>query len=81
MPSLPVKDGRKYRLSFQARGTVKLIGYFTDPKRRDFMAMWLKPEWRTVSMDVVLRPGTFISLLNWKQKGWFEIRDFKLAEQ
>lgn len=81
MPSLPVKDGRKYRLSFQARGTVKLIGYFTDPKRRDFMAMQLKPEWRTVSMDVVLRPGTFISFLNWKQKGWFELRDFKLAEQ
>ena len=39
-------------------------------------------EWKTIFMEVI--PGAeqlSISLLIWKQKGWFEIRDFRLTEQ
>ena len=80
--SLHVKRGKKYTLSFQIRGDVKVIGYFNDPRRRDFMNYQTGSEWKTIFMEVI--PGAeqlSISLLIWKQKGWFEIRDFRLTEQ
>ena len=80
--SLAVKRNRKFRLQFQARGNVRLTGYSTGQKRQDFMNMPLKEEWKTVSLHLV--PSTdrlSLSLLSWKQKGWFEIRDFRFFEE
>ena len=42
----------------------------------------LKEEWKIVSLHLV--PSTdrlSLSLLSWKQKGWFEIRDFRFVEE
>ena len=80
--SLPVKKEGKFHLEFQARGNVELIGYFRDPGRRDFLKTTLHPEWRNFSLEVVPRAQHIsINLLNWKQKGWFEIRNFKFSEE
>lgn len=79
---LPVKKEGKYRLEFQARGNVNLTGYFRDPERRDFLKTTLHPEWRNFSLEVIPRADHLsIALLNWKQKGWLEIRNFKFSEE
>ena len=79
---LSVKKGKKYRLEFQVRGDVKLIGYFNDPERRNFLNSPLNAEWRNFSLEVVPRSDRLsVALVNWRQKGWFEIRNFKLSEE
>ncbi|MBS1369602.1 MAG: hypothetical protein HPZ91_06555 [Lentisphaeria bacterium] len=79
---LPVKTGVPCTLSFEVRGDISLTGYLSDPKRRDFLSTKLGEEWKSVSVRVVPAADKLsVSLLNWKQRGWFEVRKFALTEE
>lgn len=79
---LTVEPGRTYRLNLQARGNVKLTGYFHDSQRRDFLNTQLGEAWKDISVTIVPQTDSLsLAFLNWKQKGYFEIRNLTLAEE
>jgi len=79
---LAVETGRTYRLNFQARGDVRLAGYLHDPKRRDFLNTQLGEAWKDISVTIVPQADSLtLAFLNWKQKGYFEIRNLILTEE
>lgn len=79
---IAVESGRDYQLTFQARGNVKLMGYLSDPKRRDFMNTQLGEEWKNISITIVPQADSLaLAFLNWNQKGYFEIRNLTLTEK
>lgn len=78
--------GGSYKISFQARGNVNLIGilwlYSAGKKaeRHNFLERFsLDRDWQSVEKTVTIPSGTekvVITLLDWQQAGWFEVKQF-----
>ncbi len=79
---LSVQSGKKYRVNFEAKGNVKLNGYLSDPERQDFISAYqLTSEWKNFSVTVIPRSSRMsMALLNWKQEGFFEIRNLDIFQ-
>lgn len=85
--NIPVQEGKRYRITFEARGSIKAISLkpMYDGKGTDnlFTDAKVTEEWENYTASLTVPKGirTFAcAIYAWNRTGYFEVRNFQMIE-